>query len=182
MPRGVARRSRDCAVTERLTVAEEIYEQQGVKIVLTSDGQVRQVPPGQRPEPTETVLGREGEPSFQVRLAEVVRGDDDIADDVGLALRRVAQRLYQVMADGREVRGDQGPVEWIVGPAVHDGVVVMYLDTDGSGFGRAMVDTMVGVFMEELAPLDVHADISAASAFPREIGPAWKSSAERRLE
>jgi hypothetical protein len=149
-----------------VTVAEHIYEQQGVKVVMTSDGQVREVPAGQRPEPTEEVLTRAGEPSFQVRLAHVVRSDDDLSDGMGLALRRVAQRLYQVMSDGREVPGEEGPVEWNVGAAVHDGAVVMYLDTDGSGFGRAMVDTMVGVFVEELAPLAVHADISAATASP----------------
>jgi hypothetical protein len=105
-------------VTGRVTVAEKLYEQQGVKVVLTSDGQVRQVPPGQQPEPTEEVLAREGEPSFQVRLAKKVRGDDDIPDEIGLALRNVAHRLHQVMPDGREVPGaPASPFPGEIGPA-----------------------------------------------------------------
>lgn len=169
-------------MTERVKVSEHIYEQQGFKVVRTSDGQVRQVPAGQRPEANEEILARGGEPAFLVRLAEAVRSDDDVPDEVGLALRTVAHRLYQVMPDGREVPGEQGTVEWIVGPAVHGGGVVMYLDTDCSGSSRAMVETMVGIFVEELAPLAVHADISAAPASPGDIGPAWMSRDERRRE
>lgn len=169
-------------MTALVTVADQIYERQGARMVLASDGRARIVPAGQLPEPTEEVLGREGEPSFQVRLGKEVRSDDDVPDEVGLALRRVAERMYQVLPDGREVLGEEGPVEWVMGPAVHDGAVVMYLDTGGTGFSRAMIDTMVGVLVEELAPLAVRADITVALPFPSPIPPVWMSSEERRSE
>ena len=65
-------------MTERVTVDDQIYERQGVKTVLGVDGRPRTVPPGQLPEPTEQILGREGEPAFQVRLAKAVHSDEDV--------------------------------------------------------------------------------------------------------
>jgi hypothetical protein len=59
---------------------------------------------------------------------------------------------------------------------------VMFLDTDGFGFSPAMIDTMVRIFVEELAPLGVQADISASPAFADNLGPAWMSNDERRRE
>ncbi len=163
-----------------VTVAEHIYELQGHKVVLGADGQVREVPAGQRAESDEEILVRAGEPAFRVQFTTPVNGDEDVADEIGFALRRVAKRLFQVMPDGQEVPGEQGDVEWVVGPAVHDGGVVMYLDTDDNGFSRAMIDTMVDVFVEELTPLAVRADIVTAPPLPDEIPPAWLSSDERR--
>ncbi|HET6967425.1 MAG TPA: hypothetical protein VFI44_04060, partial [Ornithinibacter sp.] len=167
-------------VTGRVTLADHIFEQQGFKVVTTSDGQVREIPPGERPEPNEEILGRFGEPAFRVRLEQELRNDGDVADEIGLALRRVGERLFHVMPDGREVPGEDGPVEWMGGPAVHGGALVMFLDTDDKGFSRAMIDTMAGIFVEELTPLAVQADISAAPASTGDLGPPWMSSDERR--
>jgi hypothetical protein len=43
-----------------------------------------------------------------------------------------------------------------------------------------MIDAMVAVFVDELTPLAVPAEISAASARPGDVGPAWVTSHERR--
>jgi hypothetical protein len=166
-------------MTERVTVQEQLFERLGIKIVTTSDGEVRDVPRGELPEPTDNLLARMVEPTFTVSLRQVLRDDVDVTDELGLALRRVAKRLFQVMPDGREVPGEQGPVETIVGPTVHEGAVMMFLDTDDSGYGRAMIDGIVGVFVDELAPLTVPTHISASSAASYEAGPPWVSSVER---
>jgi hypothetical protein len=79
-----------------------------------------------------------------------------------MALRRVTQRMYYVMPDGREEPGEQGQVEWNVGPAVHDGAIALYLDCDGTWSSRAMFDTMVGIFVEELTPLGCSSTPGAA--------------------
>jgi hypothetical protein len=166
-------------MTARISVAERIFDQLYHKTVLTSEGEVREIPSGQLPEPTDEILAKMGEPSFEVRLENVVRIDADVADAIGFALRRVAQRLYHVRRDGREEADEEGPVEWILGPAVHEGAVVMWLDTDGTGAGKAMIDAMAKVFVEELAPLGVQAHISAGPQFPSALVPGWISGDER---
>jgi hypothetical protein len=162
-----------------VTVTELIYEQQCVKTVITPEGEVRGIPPGQVPEPEQTVLAKEGEPAFLVRLADEVRTDDDVPDEVGFALRKAAQRFFEVQADGREVPDETGPVEWIIGPAVHDGAIVIYLDTDNSWSSRAMFDTIVGILVEELASLSVQAEIAAAPPLPSPLPANWMSRSER---
>jgi hypothetical protein len=170
-------------VTGHVTVVEGLYLQQGLKLVLDSGGgPPRQVLAGQRPEPDETILMHAGEPGFEVRLPTALQTDDDLPDEVGLALRRVAERMYRVSAEGEELRDGDGPVETVIGPLVHEGAVVLYLDTDGSGFNPAMIDSMARIFVEELAPLDVDAEIAAAPAFAANSVSAWKSSEERRTD
>lgn len=166
-------------MTEGVTVTDRLFERQYLKTVLTADG-VREVPPGQLPAPTDQVLAVMGEPSFRVALANVVRSDHDVPDEVGFALRRAAKRLYDIMADGREDSDCEGPVEWVLGPVVHDAAVAVWLDTDGAGSGRAMVEAMTKILVEELEPLGVRAEISAASAVPSPIPPVWTSEDERR--
>lgn len=170
-------------VNHLVTVDEHIYERQRLKVVTTAEGRVREVPPGELPEPTENLLVyAAGEPQFLVRLATPVTSDEDVPDEVGLALRRVTQRMYYVMPDGREVPGEQGQVEWNVGPAVHDGAIVLYLDCDGTWSSRTMFDMMVGIFVEELTPLGVQAHITAAPRIPSPLPPEWMSSNERRRQ
>ena len=161
-----------------VTVVAQLFDQQGVKTVI-GEGPPRTLGPGECPDPGEQVLMRGGEPAFRVRLDHEVHSDDDIPDQLGLALRRVARRLYHVAMDGREVPDDDGHVEWIVGPSVHEGGIVLFLDTDGDGFSRPMIETMGRIFVDELTPLALQAHISGTSAFPRDLGPAWASEAER---
>lgn len=162
-----------------VTVAEQIFDQQGVKTVI-GGGPSRTVGPGECPDPGEQILMRGGEPAFRVQLDHEVHSDDDIPEELGLALRRVAERLYHVTTDGREAPDDDGGhVEWIVGPSVHEGGIVLFLDTDGDGFSRPMIETMGRIFVDELTPLALQAHISGSSAFPSDLGPDWASEAER---
>ena len=164
-----------------VTVVEQIFEQQGVKTVIGA-GPSRLVLPGEVPRPDEQVLVRGGEPAFQVRLEHEVLGDGDVPDEVGFALRRVADRLYDVAMDGQEDPDGEGRVEWIVGPSVHEGGLVLFLDTDGDGFSRPMIESMAGIFVDELTALGVVAEISGTPAYPDDLGPAWASRAERNGE
>jgi hypothetical protein len=45
-----------------------------------------------------------------------------------------------------------------------------------------MIETMVGIFVDELPPLAIQAEISGSTAFPSDLGPAWASEAERNQE
>ena len=163
-----------------VTVAEQIFDQQGVKTVIGA-GPPRVVTPGECAAPDEQVLSRDGEPAFRVRLDHEVTGDGDVPDEVGLALRRVAERLFHVTMDGREDPDADGLVEWIVGPSVHARGLALFLDTDGEGFSRPMIEAMASIFVDELTPLALQAEISGSSAFPQDLGPAWASSVEREL-
>jgi hypothetical protein len=164
----------------RVTVADRLYEQQGTKVVTTAGGQVRHLPPGQVPEPQEDVLAKLGEPSFAVHLATQVRTDEDVSDEVGLALRRVGRRLHDVMPDGQEDPDGAGPVEGVFGPAVRDGAVVICLDTDGAGAGPSMMSAMAAIFVEELTPLGVDAHVAAGPSFSDAMLSGWMSTEERR--
>ncbi len=161
-----------------VTVAEQIFDQQGVKTVMGA-GPPRVVHPGECPAADEQVLSRDGEPAFRVRLDHEVHSDSDVPDEVGLALRRVATRLFHVTMDGREDPGEDGLVEWIVGPSVHEGGLVLFLDTDGDGFSRPMIEAMASIFVDELTPLARQVEVSGSPAFPSDLGPAWASEAER---
>lgn len=160
-----------------VTVVDRIFDRQGVKLVNTADGNVRELLPGEAPDPNDHVSMHDGAPSFAVRFADEVASDSDVPDDVGLALRRAAGRFYSVLADGSE--GDeQGHVEWVMGPTVRGGVVTIELDTDGSGFTPQMIEIMVRILVEELTPTGVPARIFVppVSSEPRS---AWRSSPER---
>ena len=50
------------------------------------------------------------------------------------------------------------------------------------GFSRPMIETMVGIFVDELPPLAIQAEISGSTAFPSDLGPAWVSEVERYQE
>ena len=52
----------------------------------------------------------------------------------------------------------------------------------GDGFSRPMIETMVGIFVDELPPLAIQAEISGSTAFPSDLGPAWVSEVERYQE
>jgi hypothetical protein len=52
----------------------------------------------------------------------------------------------------------------------------------GDGFSRPMIETMVGIFVAELTPLAIQAEISGSTAFPSDLGPAWASEADRNQE
>jgi hypothetical protein len=164
----------------RVTVAEQLYEQQYIKVVATSDGNVQHLPPGRVPEPTGDVLATLGEPSFAIHLARELATDADVPDDVGLALRRAVQRLHHVMKDGREEPGEAGPVEGVFGPVVSEGALVVCLDTDGLGAGPAMVGTMARILVEELAPLALDAHVSAGPSFSDAVLSGWMTMSERQ--
>jgi len=163
----------------RVTVAEQLYEQQCTKVVATADGQVRQLAPGLAPGSTDAVLAKLGEPSFAIHLAQAVGAEDDIPDDVGLALRRAAQRLPHVLPDGREEPAEEGPVEAVFGPVVGDGALVICLDTDGAGAGPSMVSTMVRILVEELTPLGLDAHVAAGPSFSDAVLSSWTSDGHR---
>ncbi|WP_406831249.1 hypothetical protein ABEG17_00280 [Pedococcus sp. KACC 23699] len=165
-----------------ISVAERIFDGLYLKTVRASDGEIRDIPSGQLPEPSDELLMTIGEPSFVVRLEKEVHEDADVPDAIGFALRQVAHRLHHVMPDGREDADDEGPVEWVLGPAVHDGGVVLWLDTDGTGAARAMIDGIVKVFVEELAPLGVQAHVCAGPPYPSALVPAWISGGERQRQ
>lgn len=83
-----------------------------------------------------------------------------------LSLREVGKRLIHVMSEGREVPDEDGPVEFVMGPTVHNGAVALYLDTDGRGGGRAMIEAMARVFVDELTPLAMPLTVAGSSATP----------------
>lgn len=54
------------------------------------------------------------------------------------------------------------------------------VQADGGGFNRPTSDAMVAVFVDELTPLAVSAEISAASELPGDLGPTWVTCHEPR--
>jgi len=162
-----------------LKVDKDLHARQGLKFVLTPEGQALELLPGELPGPGADVVSHVGEPRFHVRMTDPVRTDAEVPDAVGLALRRVADRLQHDTPDGSEDANGDGIVEWVYGPAVHDGALLMALDTDGFGFNPAMIEAMTRIFADELEPIAVSLELSAASNIPTEILPAWRSSAER---
>jgi hypothetical protein len=145
-----------------VTVDEQLFERQGIKVVITEDGQMRQYSPGEVAEPNGDLVQHDGEPSFLFRLDHVVLSDDDIPGPVREALDRAADRLFRIQADGSETDDECEYVEVVTGLEVHDGAIAIRVDTDGNGFNRPVIDTMVGIFVAELSPLEVRVEISAA--------------------
>lgn len=172
-------RQQGAAMMGRVTVAEQLFEQQCTKVVATADGQVRHLVPGLVPDPTDSILAKLGEPSFAIHLAQAVGADDDVPDEVGLALRRAAQRFPHVLRDGREEPAEEGPVEGVFGPVVGDGALVICLDTDGAGAGPSMMSTMVRIVVEELTPLGVDAHVAAGPSFSDAMLSGWLRAEER---
>jgi hypothetical protein len=59
------------------------YERQRLKVVTTAEGRVREVAPGELPEPTENLLVYvAGEPQFTIRLATSVTSDEEVPDEL----------------------------------------------------------------------------------------------------
>lgn len=165
-------------MTSLVSVADQLFERMYVKTVLTPDEQVSRVPPGEVPGPTDQVLTREGEPAFRVSLNDPVRSDDDVPNEVGYALRRAAQRFFALGRDGTPSTDGMTIVEWIIGPAVLDGTLVMYLDTDGSGAGQALIGSMTSILVEELETAGLPVAVSVPST-PMSLLEAWASAEER---
>lgn len=164
-------------MTELVIVDDYLYEKQGWKYVMGPD-EVLKVPPGQVAPTDEGELFRgDWEPLFEVRLAHPVNADEDIPDCVGLAMRTVAGRLCEVAPDGSH-DPDGLWVEFIYGPMVHNGALVLSLDTDGQGFTREMIEAMGRVFVEELTPCGVRLEVFAGTSRPDSL-EEWRSSAER---
>jgi hypothetical protein len=149
-------------VAAHVTVDEQIFERQGIKVVITEDGHMRQYSPGEIADPNGELVQHDGEPSFLFRLDHAVHSDDDVPGPLREALTRAAQRLFRVQADGSETDDECAYVEVVGGPDVQDGAIAVGVDTDGNGFNRAVIDTMVGIFVEELSPLEVPVEITAA--------------------
>lgn len=160
-------------------VDEDLYGRMGLKFVLTPDGQSLQLLPGQLAEPGSDIVSHVGEARFHVRMSTQAVTDADVPDELGLALRQVADRLYGVMPDGTEDPDASGIVEGVLGPAVYDGGLLLSLDTESFGFNEPMVETMTRIFVEELEPLAIPVELTAAAWVKDEIPPAWRSSAER---
>lgn len=158
---------------------EDLYGRMGLKFVLTPEGQSLQLLPGQLAAPGSDIVSHVGEARFLVRIPTPVHTDADVPDELGLALRQVADRLYGVLPDGTEGPDAERVVEGVLGPAVHDGGLVLTLDTDGFGFNPAMVETMTRIFLEQLEPLAIPLELTAAAWVTDEIPAASRSSAER---
>ena len=166
-------------VTTYVRVDENIYGRMGLKFVLRPDGQSLQLLPGQLADRGSDVVSHVGEARFHVRISTPVATDADVPDALGLALRRVADCLFGILPDGTEDPDASGIVEGVLGPAVHDGGLVLTLDTESFGFNPPMVETMTRIFVEELEPLAIPVELTAASWATDEVPPAWRSSAER---
>ncbi len=164
-----------------ISVEERLFERMYVKYVRTPEEEFRNVPPGELPGPTEEVLAVEGEPAFRVSLNQPLQCDDDVPDEVGYALRRAAHRFCQLGGDGTVRTDAMTPVEWIIGPALQDGALVMYLDTDGSMAGRALVRSMTSILVEELEGAGVPATVSVPSPATESLKD-WASTEERAAE
>ena len=147
-------------------VADDMFGRQGFKVARGAGGDVKEVPPGQLLESGDVLLGRYGDPNFQIRLTREVHNDGDVPEDVAIALAKVSRRLSNVTRDGREAADGSATVEGIVGPVPNDGAMVIYVDSDGMGCTPPMIETMVGIFVEELTPLGVTTSISVASPSP----------------
>lgn len=143
-------------------VDADIFERLYIKTVVGPDG-ARMVNAGHLPRPEEKVLAIMGEPSFAVRLADPVSEEGDIPPELRAALDRVVDRLFADWSASEDGAAGQGPVEGVFGPTVHDGAVVIGLETDGLGAGRDVVDAMVRVFVEELTPLEMRLEITSGS-------------------
>lgn len=104
--------------------------------------------------------------------------DTDVPNALGLALCRVADRLYGVLPDGTGDPDASGIVEGVMGPAVHDGGLLLSLDTESFGSNEPMVETMTRIFVEELEPLAIPVELTAAAWVNDEIPPAWRSTAD----
>lgn len=166
-------------MTTYVRVDEDLYGRMGLKFVVTPDGEALELLPGQLADPGADVVSHVGEAGFQVRMSTPVRTDVDVPDAVGMALRHVADRLFGVMPDGTEDPGASGIVEGVLGPAVQNGGLVLRLDTDGFGFNPPMIETMARIFLEELEPLAIPVQLSAASWVTDEIPKVWRNTAER---
>lgn len=164
-------------VDSRVHVDEQLFERLGRKLVENRPG-FDWVESGDLVVPPDTWRTYEGDPWFLVRLPYEVFSNADLPDEVGFALRRVVDRLYQVLPDGTEVEGEMGPIEG-AGFVVHDGVVVVETDTDGWYYTRATVDAMAKIFVEELGPLGINVEVTAAPYFDEAANGAWQSAAER---
>jgi len=168
------------AVTELVVVDEHIFEKQGWKYVMRTHD-VLKVPPGQvAPTDEGEVVRDDWEPIFEVRLEYPVNADEDVPDCVGLGLRTVADRVCEVAPDGSH-DPDGLWVECYSGPSVHDGALMVWLDTDGQGFTREMIEAMSSVFVEQLTPCGVPLQVSAGTVRPDRREP-WRSSTERNAE
>lgn len=157
---------------------EDLYGRMGLKFVLTPDGRSLQLLPGQLADPGSDIVSHVGEARFHVRMPTPVHTDADVPDELGLALRQVADRLYGVMPDGTEDPEADGIVEGVLGPAVHDGGLLLSLDTESFGFNEPMVETMTRIFVEELEPLAIPVELTAAAWVNDEIPPVWRSTAD----
>jgi len=162
---------------ELVVVDEHLFEKQGWKYVMGTH-EVLEVPPGQvAPTDAGEVIRDDWEPIFEVRLAQPVYADEDVPDCVGLALRTVAARVCEIAPDGSH-DPDGLWVEAYSGPAVHEGALMLWLDTDGQGFTREMIQAMGRIFVEELTPCGAQVEVSAGTTRPAHRG-LWMSSSER---
>ena len=162
---------------ELVVVDEQLFEKQGWKYVMGTQD-VLKVPPGKvAPTGAGQVVRDDWEPIFEVKLAHPVNADEHVPDCVGLALRTVAERVCEVAPDGSH-DPDGLWVESFSGPMVHDGALVLWLDTDGQGFTRDMIQAMGSIFVEELTPCGVHVEVSAGTTRP-DRRERWLSSSER---
>jgi hypothetical protein len=173
-------RTRGTSMTTHVTVDQDLYARQGIKLVVSPDGSPRELRRGELADPGDRMLDHDGEPRFQVRLGVPARTDADVPDELGLALRRVADRLPCVTPDGHEDPATEGEtVEWVTAPFLFDGTLVIRIDTDGFGFNPAMIEGMVAIFLDELEPLGITAYLTAGPELPDEMIPPWRSTAER---
>ena len=81
---------------------------------------------------------------------------------------------------GREDADASGIVVGVLGPAVHNGGLLLSLGIESFGFNPPMVEMRIRIFVEELEPLAVPVELTAAlNLVTDEIRATWRSSAER---
>ena len=167
-----------------VAVAENVVTAQGVKVVIGEDGDSRELPPGESPAQSDEILMWAGEPAFLVTPQTSTALGDRVPDSVGLALRRSAERLYCVAADGQELDSqtpEAGCPGWVVGPVETGRGLVLSVDTDGDGISPSMVQTMATVIVAELEQADVDTALAAAPQTDADA-TAWRTAQERTDE
>ncbi|WP_147455855.1 hypothetical protein [Nocardioides mangrovicus] len=157
-----------------MTVANDVVDAQGYKLALTRDG-VQEIQ-GDLPRGADLLMWG-GEPAFVVAVLEPAVAPGAVPEDVGLALHRAVDRLYDVTRSGEEVDHPalgEVSAEWVHGPALTELGLLVSVDLDGAGFSMAMLETMVRILTEELATADAHTYLFAAPLDLDRHTPLWE--------
>lgn len=152
-------------------VDEALFAKQGYKLAIEPGGAPTEFLAGEAPSLDADILVRAGEPSFVVLSTAPLLSTADVPDELGEALTRAAARIA-------EDAGLYG-IEWVSGPMVRQGGLVLDLDTDGRGFTEQTITRMAETIVDELQPLDLALRLGVPSHEDFGQGEPWTSAAER---